>query len=210
MAVTTAIVMAVTTAIVMAVTTAIVMAVTAGIVISRHSLPKKMNLPGQTAGSNAPLVKSRGDEGSLSVLIMGLFLITIALLLLMSDVSSIALSKRTLTQATEAAALRAVQSLDKAAYYQGTSAVGVPLDCSMARIRVLEELDLWMSKDEMHRPELSEIRLTDFYCEGNTVDLRTSARVALPFRLPQSTLESVDISASAGASANKSKWSLFG
>ena len=149
------------------------MAVTTAIVISRHSLPKKMNLPGQTAGSNAPLVKSRGDEGSLSVLIMGLFLITIALLLLMSDVSSIALSKRTLTQATEAAALRAVQSLDKAAYYQGTSAVGVPLDCSMARIRVLEELDLWMSKDEMHRPELSEIRLTDFYCEGNTVDLRT-------------------------------------
>ena len=141
---------------------------------------------------------------------MGLFLVTVALLLLMTDVASISVSKRSLTQATEAAALRAVQSLDKAAYYRGTSTVGVPLDCSMARIRVLEELDLWMSSDGMHRPELEQISLTEFYCEGNTVDLRTSARAALPFRLPQSTLDTVEIHASAGASANKSDWSLFG
>jgi len=152
----------------------------------------------------------RKDQGSLSVLIMGLFLVTVALLLLMTDVASIAVSKRSLTQATEAAALRAVQSLDRAAYYQGTSTVGVPLDCSVARARVLEELDLWMQGDGMHAPQLEQIGLTDFYCEGNTVDLRTSARVALPFRLPQSNLTTVQIYASAGAAANKLPWSLFG
>ncbi len=151
----------------------------------------------------------RKDDGSLSVLIMGLFLITVALLFLMTDVASISVSKRSLTQATEAAVLRAVQSLDKAAYYRGTSAVGVPLDCAMARIRVLEELDLWMNSDGMRRPELEKVWLTDFYCEGNTVEIHTSANAALAFRLPQSTLSTVEIHASAGASANKSDWFLF-
>ena len=61
----------------------------------------------------------RDERGSLSVVIIGLFFITVAFLMVMSDVATVLVAKRSLAQATEAAAQRGVHTLDKSAYYTG-------------------------------------------------------------------------------------------
>ena len=147
-----------------------------------------------------------GERGSISVLTMGLFLITIALLILITDIATIAVAKRSLAHATESAALRAVQSLDRAAYYRGDSGVAIPIDCSTARLRVIEELELWIqSSEDLRRPELRQVWLSDFYCAGNLVKLNTSARATLPFRLPAPSLIDVELHASAAAQSERAR-----
>jgi hypothetical protein len=146
------------------------------------------------------------ERGSISVLTIGLFLITLAMLFLVTDVAAIAVAKRSLVHVTESAALRAVQSLDRAAYYRGDTGFDIPIDCPTARMRVREELDLWMpGNDDVRRPELHQVWLSDFYCAGNLVKLNTSARAVLPFRLPASSLLDIELHASAAAQSNRAK-----
>ena len=59
----------------------------------------------------------KDDSGSLAVIVIGLFIITVASLMVMTDVSTVIVAKRSLAQATEAAAQRGVHTLDKANYY---------------------------------------------------------------------------------------------
>ncbi len=147
-----------------------------------------------------------GERGSISVLTIGLFLITISLLILITDIATIAVAKRSLVHATESAALRAVQSLDRAAYYRGDTGIDIPIDCSTARLRVIEELGLWMQGSaDLKRPELQEVGLNDFYCFGNFVKIKTTARATLPFRLPQSSLIDVELHASAAAQSDRDR-----
>jgi hypothetical protein len=65
------------------------------------------------------LSKLRDERGSLSIVIIGLFVITVASLMIMTDVATVMVAKRSLTQATEAAAMRGVHTLDRASYYTG-------------------------------------------------------------------------------------------
>jgi len=146
------------------------------------------------------------ERGSISVLTIGLFLVTIAMLFLITDIATIAVAKRSLVHATESAALRAVQSLDRAAYYRGDTGVAIPIDCLAAQTRVIEELELWMQSDQdLRRPELQRIWLSDFYCAGNLVKLSTSARASLPFRMPASSLNDVELHASAAAQSDRAR-----
>lgn len=159
----------------------------------------------RTSGHNSQTLRER-EKGSISVLTIGLFLITISLLILITDIATIAVAKRSLAHATEAAVLRAVQNLDRTAYYRGDTGVDIPIDCSTARLRVIEELELWMqSSEDMRRPELQEVELSDFYCVGNLVKLNTVARAILPFRLPQSSLIDVELHASAAAQSDRER-----
>jgi len=58
-----------------------------------------------------------GDEsGSIAVIVIGLFVITVASLMVMTDVSTVIVAKRSLAQATEAADQRGVHNLDKGSY----------------------------------------------------------------------------------------------
>ena len=59
----------------------------------------------------------KDEKGSISILIMGLFLLSVIILMVLTDISSVYLAKRTLTQATEAAAQRGVRNLDLSKYY---------------------------------------------------------------------------------------------
>lgn len=146
----------------------------------------------------------KNEEGSIAVLTLGLFIIAVSLTTLMTDIASIQIAKRSLTQASEAAVVRAVQSLDESIYYQGANSSVIPIDCQMARIRVIQELGLWMQSGiEMLRPELEEIALVDFYCLDNVVKISTTAKAKLPFRLPNSPLINVEIQASVGAQSNR-------
>ena len=58
----------------------------------------------------------KDEIGSLSLLIIGLFVAALTALMIVTDISVVANAKRTLDQATEAAAMRAVQNLDQSAY----------------------------------------------------------------------------------------------
>jgi hypothetical protein len=146
------------------------------------------------------------ERGSISVLTIGLFLITIAMLFLITDIATIAVAKRSLVHVTESAALRAVQSLDRGAYYRGDTGFDIPLDCHAARMRVMEELDLWMQgSEDLRRPELHQVWLSDFYCAGNLVRVNTSARTVLPFRLPSSSLIDFKLHASAAAQSDRAR-----
>ena len=148
--------------------------------------------------------KAKQEQGSISVLTLGLFLMTITFATLMTDIASIAIAKRSLIQASEAAVVRAVQSLDKSAYYQSNTSIVIPIDCSMARMKVIQELGLWMQNGaQMLRPELEEIALVDFYCLDNVLRINTTAKAKLPFRLPNSSLVNVEIHARVGAQSRR-------
>ena len=156
---------------------------------------------------------SRNENGSLNVLIIGLFVITVACLMVLTDVSAIFVAKRSLTQATEAAAIRGVHTLDSANYYSGKGTVftaplavlskrehpSIPIDCERAQLNVALELQNWSSDNgSMVRPELQEIVLTDLACDGTTLEIKTYAEVKFPFTIPFTTLHSAFLTSSAG------------
>ena len=131
------------------------------------------------------LKMNANEKGSISVLTMGLFLVTVALLILITDIASIAVSKQSLVHASESAAIRATHNVDLGSYYRGNSGVSIPIDCQKAYQRIHDELRDWISGDgEIRRTELTGVRLTDFSCSGNRVLLSSSALAVLPLRLP--------------------------
>ncbi len=155
----------------------------------------------------------RSDAGSISVIVIGLFLITVASLMVMTDVSSLIVAKRSLVQATEAAAQRGVHTIDKSKYYQGKGnmftvplAVAtqrahsvIPIDCSRGGIEVLLELRSWSNDEsDMKWHQLKGIELTNFNCDGSSLEISTRSEMKLPFQVPFSKTNSVFLTATAG------------
>lgn len=156
---------------------------------------------------------SSDETGSIAVVVIGLFVITVASLMVMTDVSALIVAKRSLVQATEAAAQRGVHTLDKASYYQGKAnmftvpmalATGrphpsIPIDCNRGGLEVLLELNSW-SRDQgdMKWRQLKGIQLTNYQCDGQSLAIDTRSEVNLPFRVPFTSTDSVFLTASAG------------
>ena len=155
-----------------------------------------------------------GDErGSLSVVIIGLFFITVASLMVMTDVATVLVAKRSLAQATEAAAQRGVHSLDKSAYYTGKGTMfaaplalithrdhrPIPINCGRALLDVMLELQSWSDDDgAMKRQELQGIVLRDLQCDGSSLEVSTYAEVKFPFTVPFSRMDSAILTSTAG------------
>ena len=159
----------------------------------------------------------KDERGSLSVVIIGLLVLTVASLMVMTDVATVMVAKRSLAQATEAAAMRAVHTLDRDSYYTGKGTVlttplalinnrehpSIPIDCQRAPFDVVLELENWSTDDtSMKRHELQGITLTDFLCDGTSVEISTRAEVKFPFTVPFTSLNSSVLTASA-ASTNQ-------
>ena len=156
---------------------------------------------------------AKDETGSIAVVVIGLFVITVASLMVMTDVSALIVAKRSLVQATEAAAQRGVHTLDKSKYYQGKAnmftvpmaiATGrphpsIPIDCSRGGLEVLLELNSW-SRDQadMKWRQLKGIQLTNYQCDGQSLAIDTRSEVNLPFRVPFTSTDSVFLTASAG------------
>lgn len=153
------------------------------------------------------------ETGSISVVVIGLFVVTIASLMVMTDVSALVVAKRSLVQATEAAAQRGVQSLDQSEYYQGKANIFtvpmaiatqrehpvIPIDCRRGGVEVLLELNSWSNDDgDMKWQHLKGIELTDFSCDGSSLQISTRSEMKLPFKVPFSTTDSVFLTATAG------------
>jgi hypothetical protein len=155
----------------------------------------------------------KSDSGSISVIVIGLFVITVASLMVMTDVSSIIVAKRSLVQATEAAAQRGVHTLDKNEYYQGKGNMFtvplamatqrahpvIPIDCTRGGIEVLMELNSWSNdQSDMKWNQLKGIQLTNFDCDGASLEISTRSEMNLPFQIPFSRTDSVFLTATAG------------
>lgn len=157
----------------------------------------------------------RSETGSIAVVVIGLFVITVASLMVMTDVGTLIVAKRSLAQATEAAAQRGVHTLDKSAYYQGKANMFtvpmailtkrphpvIPIDCGRGGHEVLLELHSWSNDDtDMKWQQLKDIQLTNFQCDGQSLDIQTRSEVNLPFKVPFSTTTTVFLTSSAGTS----------
>ena len=157
--------------------------------------------------------KFSSEGGSISVVVIGLFVITVASLMVMTDVSALIVAKRSLVQATEAAAQRGVHTLDKSEYYQGKAnmftapmAVAthrahpvIPIDCARGGVEVLLELNSWSNDEsDMKWQQLNGIQLTNFSCDGASLEISTRSEMQLPFKVPFTTTNSVFLTATAG------------
>ena len=156
----------------------------------------------------------RDERGSISVLIMGLFLLSVITLMVLTDISSVYLAKRTLTQATEAAAQRGVRNLDLQKYYEksytavrfglnllgdGEKDPGIPIDCTKGRLDAVDAMNSWIGLDaSTTRKNLLAIKIEEISCDGFELGIRTSARVVLPFRLPLLNQSEVAITSKVG------------
>ena len=143
----------------------------------------------------------KDEEGSLSLFIIGLFIAALSSLMVITDVAVVANAKRTLDQATEAAAMRAVQNLDQSAYYSGkhtalTSlymAAGnqdyadnrIPIDCDAGWLEVQDEMNTWIdTSSNMKTIQIENYKVTVYDCVYDVVHLETEANVKLPFPAP--------------------------
>ena len=168
------------------------------------------------------------DEGSLSLLIIGLFVAAITALMIITDVAVVANAKRTLDQATEASAMRAVQNLDKSSYYSGkhtilTSAYmtlgnsdyadeRIPIDCDAGWREASDEMSAWMNtSSNMKTLQIKDFAITMYDCVYDVVHIETQANVKLPFPAPFSSVDQFAVKSSITTQNEKKKglW-LFG
>ncbi len=157
------------------------------------------------------------ERGSISILVIALFLLTLTTLMVVTNISAIAIAKRSLLQATEAAAMRGVHTLNKSAYYQGKGGLltgitsqllpdsltgadkSIPIDCQSAPSEVMNELANWShDNSSLRRVELGTINLLDFRCDGSEIRIQTFSDANLPFVLPFTSMNSFRVYASAG------------
>jgi len=186
-------------------------------------------------GLNRPLnstwlrARLKNEDGSISVLVFGLFAVVLLSGVVLTDISAVIVAQRSLTQATESAAQSAAHALDLDTYYQGkhsalsflvsgTSPV-IPIDCKAASSRASETLaDIantsnrnYVTNKELLRRELSDLHISEFQCNGTEVLITASAKAWLPISLSLFSFESVDLSASAGTTSVKKRvLSIFG
>lgn len=157
---------------------------------------------------------SHDNRGSISILILGLFLLTVTTLIILTDISSVYLGKRVLTQATEAAAQRGVRNLDLEKYYatqydtarfainffgEGEKDPGIPIDCAKGEADAISALSDWRRLGNLvTRSNVGSIRIEEISCNGFELGVMTSARVKLPFQLAFIGIKEVDITSKVG------------
>jgi hypothetical protein len=151
----------------------------------------------------------REERGSISLIVLTFFLITLITSLVITDIAAVAIAKRSLTQATEAAAQRGVRNLNRDTYYSGEFDLstmvgnifgvgpkdpGIPIDCSKALGDSEGAIADWgRGPRSLRRVELSEVAIRDIQCDGFGIQLVTSATVQLPIVIPLLKMDKVQI-----------------
>jgi hypothetical protein len=153
---------------------------------------------------NERFKKLNGESGSLSLLIVALFMVALSSLMIITDVAVVANAKRSLDHVTEAAAMRAVHTLDEANYYTGkhtilTTAIEiaaggsytdnrVPIDCEKGRQEAFDEFNSWFNTaSNMKTMQIVSYSIDAYQCDFDVVHLESSAKVKLPFPSPFSS-----------------------
>ena len=148
---------------------------------------------------------------------------TLIVLVILTNISSIYLAKRALTQGSEAAVQRGVRNLDLQTYYQsdynfwqfawnltgeGETDPGIPIDCQKGRDDALSAMEKWMQLSESKetangRENLEDIKVNRVECDGYQLTISTSADVRLPFLLPFINLDYIEISSTVASIAQR-------
>jgi len=87
------------------------------------------------------LLRGGSDDGTILLLTIGFALIALSLVLVVTDVSKVFLTRRSLVSAADGAALAGVQSLDREAFYAGQDASALPLAADAADAAVRTYVD---------------------------------------------------------------------
>ena len=161
------------------------------------------------------------QRGSISILTIGLFTVLLTAALILSDVTTVYLAKRTLILASEAAVQRGSKNLDQSAYYSGEYNTttflqgllgsgeedpGIPIDCQAGLGDAREVISNWQGEDRtISRSGISEMQLRDFRCDGFQIYLESSAVVELPFPFSFIGVNEVEINSSAGGIGERSE-----
>jgi Flp pilus assembly protein TadG len=160
---------------------------------------KKLQSVKKSISKRNPFLFLISDEaGSISILIMGLFLILLTLSLGIIDLSDAYLAKRELTNIGESAVSIAAQSLDQARYYnEGISNAGalVPIDCTLATSKFQSEIAQAALRE-------SSVSVNSFSCQGDQIlaDISASISPAVKFPIINNLVgKSILIKASVGA-----------
>jgi len=140
---------------------------------------------------------------------MSLFITILVTLLILSDISSVYFAKRALTQATEAAAQRAVKNLDMESYYKSRYNVtqlllnlsdgreqdpGIPIDCAKGEMDAASVIDEFSSgRARLLGQQIGQIRIDKISCDGFQMAIATTSTARLPFLLPFINIKEVEI-----------------
>ena len=170
-------------------------------------------LRGNRAALRRVSLKIQEERGSISILIIALFLITISLVMITTNIATITLAKRTLTQNTESVAQRGAHFLDEDTYYRGKFNVitmaqnlfgqgpedpGVPIDCQKAQVGIAEALsDLSKESKLLIDKGAHNLEVAEIACDGRDLRVALKVEVDLPFQLPFLNLRSVTLISSA-------------
>lgn len=155
------------------------------------------------------------EKGSISILTVGLFLLVLSTSLILTDISSIYLAKRSLSLATEAALQRGMKNLDESAYYSGEynfnqllvnslgqaeSDPGIPINCEKGLQDIQDVLSGWQTRGAASvRENVGQLRLTNFECDGFQIYIESAAIARIPLPIPFINLNEVAIYSYAGA-----------
>lgn len=155
------------------------------------------------------------ERGSISVLTMGLFLLVLTTSMILTDISSIYLAKRSLSLATEAALQRGMKNIDETAYYSGEynfnqllvnsfgkaeSDPGIPINCEKGLQDIQEVLSGWQARGAASvRENVDQLRLTNFECDGFQIYVESAAIARIPLPIPFINLNEVALHSYAGA-----------
>ena len=158
---------------------------------------------------------AQDEQGSISILITGLFVVALTTSLVLTDISSIYLAKRSLSLATEAALQKGMKNLDEELYYSGEynsnqllvnslseaeTDPGIPINCGAGLKDVQEVLEGWQAHGAASiRENVLGIRLTNFECDGFQIYIESTAIVRIPVPIPFIDLNEVAIYSCAGA-----------
>lgn len=134
-----------------------------------------------------------GDDGSVLVLMLGLFAVLLVLVGVVVDLSVVILAKRSLASAADGAAVSAAQAIDYGVFYSRGPGQGVPLSEDDVRSRVGTYADAAMQG----QPGLE---LAGRVEGGYTAVVTATRTVGLPFG-GWVGVQAVDLSAVAHASA---------
>jgi hypothetical protein len=163
----------------------------------------------------------RDEKGSISILTIGLFGILFVTSLILIDISSIYIAKRSLTQATEAATQQGVKNLDKESYYKGEFNInrfnssiygfgekdpGIPINCDEGVHGAETVLAGWQDRGSSIAPSsLREISLVDYNCDGYEFELQVRAQAKLPIPIPFTGINEVTLKAKVRTMAERAK-----
>lgn len=149
----------------------------------------------ESVSSTTPRPKDDSELGSITPLISLYFTISMLLIFIVANISSVYIARRELINLTEGALAKASQELDEFVYYYqipapsilGGSGELVPLNCSDAGQTFSRELKVLHTSTEIEAPQI-----IDFFCDGRLLGATVQSRHDLPFAVKVLGIESFE------------------